>query len=198
MCVRPTFGLVKERNSTWYPKQPFVYCCFNWMIPNLYLGNSCLTSSIHLKSWLFRFAGADVCYLHARVDLDSWKPLATFAPTIPRPRLSSLYNQKKTWGRRFKDRSATQFHPSPSINPRLVKKIPITSINPETKQKTLGKSKKFLGKRPPQSWNHELGNPMAPSFPENTLDQRFPDWQDKQDWHNWKDGDSRNGTTRVS
>jgi len=46
VCVCSTSGLVKERKSTWYPKQPFVSGCFNWMIPNLYLGNSCLTSSI--------------------------------------------------------------------------------------------------------------------------------------------------------
>ena len=27
---------------TWNPKQPFIYGCFNWMIPNLYIGNGCL------------------------------------------------------------------------------------------------------------------------------------------------------------
>ena len=29
--------------ATWNPKQPDVYGCFNWMIPNLYLGNGCFT-----------------------------------------------------------------------------------------------------------------------------------------------------------
>ena len=29
--------------STWNPKQPDFYGCFNWMIPNLYLGNGCFT-----------------------------------------------------------------------------------------------------------------------------------------------------------
>ena len=67
MCS--TSRLVEQRNSTWYPKQPFLNGCFNWMIPNLYLGDSRFTSSIHLNSSLFRVPGTDVCYLHARVDL---------------------------------------------------------------------------------------------------------------------------------
>ena len=28
---------------TWNPKQPFINGCFNWMIPNLYIGNGCFT-----------------------------------------------------------------------------------------------------------------------------------------------------------
>ena len=27
----------------WNPKQPFISGCFNWMIPNLYIGNGCFT-----------------------------------------------------------------------------------------------------------------------------------------------------------
>ena len=27
----------------WNPKQPFINGCFNWMIPNLYIGNGCFT-----------------------------------------------------------------------------------------------------------------------------------------------------------
>ena len=29
--------------TAWNPKQPFINGCFNWMIPNLYLGNGCFT-----------------------------------------------------------------------------------------------------------------------------------------------------------
>ena len=29
--------------SSWYPKQPFINGCFNWMIPNLYIENGCFT-----------------------------------------------------------------------------------------------------------------------------------------------------------
>jgi len=29
----------------WNPKQPFIHGCFNWMIPNLYLGNVCFTKN---------------------------------------------------------------------------------------------------------------------------------------------------------
>ncbi len=29
--------------SAWNPKQPFINGCFNWMIPNLYIGNGCFT-----------------------------------------------------------------------------------------------------------------------------------------------------------
>ena len=28
---------------SWNPKQPFINGCFNWMIPNLYIGNGCFT-----------------------------------------------------------------------------------------------------------------------------------------------------------
>ena len=36
-----TFQL--QKRHAWNPKQPDFYCCFNWMIPNLYLGNGCFT-----------------------------------------------------------------------------------------------------------------------------------------------------------
>ena len=29
--------------STWNLKHPFINGCFNWMIPNLYIGNGCFT-----------------------------------------------------------------------------------------------------------------------------------------------------------
>ena len=29
--------------NTWNPKHPFINGCFNWMIPNLYIGNGCFT-----------------------------------------------------------------------------------------------------------------------------------------------------------
>ena len=30
-------------NTTWNSKQPVLYGCFSWMIPNPYMGNGCLT-----------------------------------------------------------------------------------------------------------------------------------------------------------
>ncbi len=33
----------RHRWCTWNPKQPFINGCFNWMIPNLYIGNGCFT-----------------------------------------------------------------------------------------------------------------------------------------------------------
>ena len=30
-------------SPTWNSKQPFINGCFNWMIPNLYIGNGCFT-----------------------------------------------------------------------------------------------------------------------------------------------------------
>ena len=36
-CI-PILGL-----DAWNPKQPFINGCFNWMIPNLYIGNGCFT-----------------------------------------------------------------------------------------------------------------------------------------------------------
>ena len=35
-----TFGKLIR---AWNPKQPFINGCFNWMIPNLYIGNGCFT-----------------------------------------------------------------------------------------------------------------------------------------------------------
>ena len=29
--------------KSWNPKHPFINGCFNWMIPNLYIGNGCFT-----------------------------------------------------------------------------------------------------------------------------------------------------------
>ena len=33
--------------ETWNPKQPFINGCFNWMIPNLYIGNGWKSPNIH-------------------------------------------------------------------------------------------------------------------------------------------------------
>ena len=33
----------KTTTTAWNPKQPFINGCFNWMIPNLYIGNGCFT-----------------------------------------------------------------------------------------------------------------------------------------------------------
>ena len=32
-----------EKGPAWNPKHPFINGCFNWMIPNLYIGNGCFT-----------------------------------------------------------------------------------------------------------------------------------------------------------
>ena len=34
---------MKRWIPSWNPKQPFINGCFNWMIPNLYIGNGCFT-----------------------------------------------------------------------------------------------------------------------------------------------------------
>ena len=39
--------------STWNPKQPFINGCFNWMIPNLYIGNGCFTKHPFKTGWLW-------------------------------------------------------------------------------------------------------------------------------------------------
>ncbi len=36
-------GEIVQICHTWNPKQPFINGCFNWMIPNLYIGNGCFT-----------------------------------------------------------------------------------------------------------------------------------------------------------
>ncbi len=37
---------------TWNPQQPFINGCFNWMIPNLYIGNGCFTKHPFLNGCL--------------------------------------------------------------------------------------------------------------------------------------------------
>ena len=37
---------------TWNPKQPFINGCFNWMIPNHYIGNGCFTKHPFLTGCL--------------------------------------------------------------------------------------------------------------------------------------------------
>ena len=39
----PFFFKSKNDECSWNPKQPDFYGCFNWMIPNLYLGHGCFT-----------------------------------------------------------------------------------------------------------------------------------------------------------
>ena len=41
----------------WNPKQPFINGCFNWMIPNLYIGNGCFTKHLFINGCL-GFQGA--------------------------------------------------------------------------------------------------------------------------------------------
>ena len=36
----------KDYTSTWNSKQPVLYGCSGWMIPNLYLGNGCFTKHL--------------------------------------------------------------------------------------------------------------------------------------------------------
>ncbi len=38
--------------GTWNPKQPFINGCFNWMIPNLYIGNGCFTKHLFINGCL--------------------------------------------------------------------------------------------------------------------------------------------------
>ena len=45
--------------ESWNPKQPFINGCFNWMIPNLYIGNGCFTKHpfFIIFLWLFGVPG---------------------------------------------------------------------------------------------------------------------------------------------
>ena len=48
---------------TWNPKQPFINGCFNWMIPNLYIGNGCFTQHPFWTGCLgFQVCKSPVCY----------------------------------------------------------------------------------------------------------------------------------------
>ena len=39
-------------SHAWNPKQPFINGCFNWMIPNLYIGNGCFTKHLFINGCL--------------------------------------------------------------------------------------------------------------------------------------------------
>ena len=38
--------------TTWSPKQPVINGCFNWMVPNLYIGNGCFTKHLFINGCL--------------------------------------------------------------------------------------------------------------------------------------------------
>ena len=37
--------------TSWNPKHLFMNGCFNWMIPNLYIGNGCFTKHLFINGW---------------------------------------------------------------------------------------------------------------------------------------------------
>ena len=56
--------------ATWNPKQPFINGCFNWMIPNLYIGNGCFTKhQTSIYKWLFRVPGSKFGFITYLEDL---------------------------------------------------------------------------------------------------------------------------------
>ena len=57
---------------SWNPKQPFINGCFNWMIPNLYIGNGCFTKHPFINGCL----GFQV------VIQTSPKPVSDFSKTL--------------------------------------------------------------------------------------------------------------------
>ena len=76
---------------TWNPKPPFINGCFNWMIPNLYIGNGCCAQHLFINGCLgFQ---ADICTC---INLQLWKrnftseTVVRFTPTINKPLVPSL------------------------------------------------------------------------------------------------------------
>ena len=59
---KKSVDLIPERNwspfkrCAWNPKQPCINGCFTWMVPNLYIGNGCLTI-FFCWNWLFGVPG---------------------------------------------------------------------------------------------------------------------------------------------
>ena len=43
---------IYPKTRAWNPKQPFINGCFNWMIPNLYIGNGCFTKHLFINGCL--------------------------------------------------------------------------------------------------------------------------------------------------
>ena len=46
--------------TAWNPKQPLINGCFNWMIPNLYIGNGWKSPFPSTLNWLFGVPGVSV------------------------------------------------------------------------------------------------------------------------------------------
>ena len=55
------YAFFKQKRKKWNPKQPFINGCFNWMIPNLYIGNGCFTKHLFINGCLGFQAGVK-CY----------------------------------------------------------------------------------------------------------------------------------------
>ena len=77
--------LGKKTSHTWNPKHPFINGCFNWMIPNLYIGNGCFTKHPFLTGCLgfqVRHHKAEK-HSHCKITIRSsnrWKNHPTFDP----------------------------------------------------------------------------------------------------------------------
>ena len=51
-CLFSAFLCVKVEIDTWNLKHLFINGCFNWMIPNLYIGNGCFTKHLFINGCL--------------------------------------------------------------------------------------------------------------------------------------------------
>ena len=47
-----SFPIEQIPGTIWNPKQPFINGCFNWMIPNLYIGNCCFIKHLFINGCL--------------------------------------------------------------------------------------------------------------------------------------------------
>ena len=90
-----------EQIWTWYPKQPFINGCFNWMIPNLYVENGCFTKHPFINGCL-GFQEYLVWVLHILEAWKRWRSLSDLSilqiSLWIKQRNLSLLRRKDSWG----------------------------------------------------------------------------------------------------
>ena len=90
-CLFSAFLCVKVEIDTWNLKHLFINGCFNWMIPNLYIGNGCFTKHLFINGCLGHQAGMhrdpwDERYIYLHENLIKNQPFmdrCTIYPWIP-------------------------------------------------------------------------------------------------------------------
>ena len=89
----------------WNPQQPFINCCFNWMIPNLYIGNGWKSPFPSIFKWLALGFQVFTIYFHRNPPLENPPllpaPGAMLGGQLPAPRRSRVVTAEVFFAGRY-------------------------------------------------------------------------------------------------